>query len=303
MGRKTKVALTVGAAGVAAWAASKAVVKPIPREGKKALDFKKPVILAHRGGLFEAPEHTSAAFSKSAALGIHGFAIDIRLTKDEEIVVFHDEFLERTTDLSGRISDLTFNDLKQTDAGYHFTDAFGNHPYRGKGETILSLRELLEKYPHLFIIINLKDSPDTYEGSLMPSKLWRLLEELGVEDCVAVTSIYDEQIDRFNLYAQNRVAIGAGDHEVKKAYTAYTSKFGHLYNPRADFYRIPAKLGLFPLGLEGFMKYLNQLNIPVYFEGIEETDSCIKLLNAGAAGFVTDHPTSIMDIIQESIER
>ena len=51
MGRKTKVALTVGAAGVAAWAASKVVAKPVPREGKKALDFDKPVILAHRGGL------------------------------------------------------------------------------------------------------------------------------------------------------------------------------------------------------------------------------------------------------------
>ena len=40
----------------------------------------------------------------------------------------------------------------------------------------------------MFISINLKDSPETYEGSLMPSKLWRLIEELGVEDRVAVTS-------------------------------------------------------------------------------------------------------------------
>ena len=55
MGRKTKVALTLGAAGIAAWAASKAVVKPVPREGKKALDFDRTVILSHRGGLLEAP--------------------------------------------------------------------------------------------------------------------------------------------------------------------------------------------------------------------------------------------------------
>lgn len=68
----------------------------------------------------------------------------------------------------------------------------------------------------MLIAINLKDSPDTYEGSLMPSKLWRLLDELGAEDRVAVTSSYDEQTDRFNLYAQNRVATGAGDSEVKK---------------------------------------------------------------------------------------
>jgi glycerophosphoryl diester phosphodiesterase len=301
MGRKTKVALTFGAAGVAAWAASKVVAKPIPREGKKALDFDKPVILAHRGGLSEAPEHTSAAFSNSAELGVHGFAVDIRLTKDEEIIVFTDEFLDRTTDLSGRVADYSFNDLKKADAGYHFTDDTGNHPYRGKGEEILSLRELLEKFPHMFIAINLKDSPDTYEGSLMPSKLWRLLEELGAEDCVAVTSSYDEQTDRFNLYAQNRVATGAGDLEVKKAYASHTSKFGHLYNPRADLFRIPEKMGVFSLGTESFIHFLTQLNVPVYYEDVDDKNTFVKLLNAGAAGFITDRPTSTMEIIQENI--
>lgn len=301
MGRKTNVALTVGAAGVAAWAASKVVVKPVPREGKKALAFDKPVILAHRGGLSEAPENTLAAFSKSAELGVHGFAVDIRLTKDEEIIVFHNEFAERTTDFTGRIADFTLSELKMADAGYRFEDDNGQYPYRGKGEEILTLRELIQSFPHMLIAINLKDSPGTYEGSLMPSKLWRLLEELGAEDCVAVTSLYDEQTDRFNLYAQNKVATGAGENEVKKAYAAYTSMFGHLYSPRADLFRIPEKLGVFPLGTEGFINFLTEMNVPVYFEDVNDKDSFIKLLHAGAAGFITDRPTIAMEIMQESI--
>jgi glycerophosphoryl diester phosphodiesterase len=299
MGRKTKVALTFGAAGVAAWAASKVVAKPIPREGKKALDFDKPVILAHRGGLSEAPEHTSAAFSNSAELGVHGFAVDIRLTKDEEIIVFHDEYTDRTTDFVGKVSDFTFSELKQADAGYRFEDENGDTPFRDTGERILSLRELLESFPHLFIIINLKDSPDTYEGSLMPSKLWRLIEELSAENRIAVLSAFDEQTDRFNLYAQNRVVIGAGDDEVKKAYAAYTSKLGHLYSPRFDLFSIPEKLGLFPLGTESFIRFLSQLNVPVYFEAINEPETIIKLINNGAAGFITDRPSFVMEIVQD----
>ncbi|MER2089231.1 MAG: glycerophosphodiester phosphodiesterase family protein [Sporosarcina sp.] len=302
MGRKTNVALTVGAAGVAAWAASKAVAKPLSREGKKALAFDKPVILAHRGGLAEAPEHTLAAFSKAADLGVHGFAVDIRLTKDEEIIVFHDEFADRTTDFSGRIADYTLNELKMADAGYRFEDETGQYPYRGKEEKVLTLRELIQSFPHMLIALNLKDSPDTYEGSLMPSKLWRLLEELGAEDCVAVTSPYDEQTDRFNLYAQNRVATGAGDNEVKRAYAAFTSMFGHLYSPRADLFRIPEKIGLFPLGTEGFITFLSETNVPVYFEDVNEKNSFIKLLHAGAAGFITDRPTPAMEIISENID-
>lgn len=301
MGRKTKVALTVGAASVAAWAASKVVAKPIPREGKEALDFNKPVILAHRGGYSEAPENTLSAFLKSAELGVHGFAVDIRLTKDEEIIVFHDEFTDRTTDFSGRIADYTLSELKKADAGYRFEDDAGQYPYRGKGEVILSLRELLEKFPHMLIAINLKDSPGTYEGSLMPSKLWRLLDELGAEDRVAVTGPYDEQTDRFNLYAQNRVATGAGDNEVKKAYAAFTSKLGHLYSPRVDLFRIPEKLGVFPLGTEGFIHFLKQLNVPVYFEEVQDKESFAKLLNIGASGFITDRPTLAMEVLQEYV--
>lgn len=300
MGRKTKLALTVGAAGIAAWAASKAVAKPIPREGKKALAFDNTVILAHRGGLLEAPENTNAAFSKSAALGVHGFAIDVRLTKDEEILVFHDEYADRTTDFAGKIADFTLDELKKADAGYKFQDENGEYPYRDTGEQLLSLHELLEKFPHLFININLKDSPETYEGSLMPSKLWRLIEDLGVEDRVAVTSTYDEQIDRFNLYAQNRIAIGAGEDEVKKAYAAFTSQFGHLYNPHADLFRIPEKLGIFPLGTEGFIKFLTQLNVPVYYENINNRESIIQLLNAGAAGFITDRPAFAIELLQDN---
>lgn len=300
MGRKTKVALTVGAAGVAAWAASKVVAKPQPRPRKEALEFKDPVVLSHRGGMTSTPEHTMAAFSNSAELGVHGFAVDIRLTKDEEIVLFHDETADRTTDFSGRISDYTIDELKKADAGYMFEDEEGDFPFRGKGEKIISLRELLTAYPHMLIAINLKDSPDTYEGSLMPSKLWRLLEETGSEDRVIVMSAFDEQTDRFNLYAQNKVAIGAGNDEVKKAYASFSSKFGHLYNPRADLFCIAEKMGPFPMNTESFISFLSNLNVAVYYNHVSDMETIEKLLIAGAAGFITDKPALAMEVIQQN---
>lgn len=214
MGKKTNVALTVGAASIAAWAASKAVTKPTPRTNKKVLQYDKPIVLANRGGLAEAPENTLIAFKKAAALGVHGFLVDIRLTNDEEIIIFHDEYVNRTTNLEGRVADFTLAELKQADAGYFFKDEKGDFPYRQKGQTILSLKELLEQFPHLFMCIQIQDTPDTYEGSLIPSKLWYLIEALGAEEKVAVMSPFDEQVDRFNLYAQNRVATGARNREV-----------------------------------------------------------------------------------------
>ena len=120
MGKKTKVAFAIAAAGAAAWAGSKAISKPQKRLDKEALQYEHPIILAHRGGSQTAPENSIIAFKKAAELGVHGFEIDIRLTKDEEIIVFHDEFIDRTTNGSGRVSDMTLSELKTYDLGYQF---------------------------------------------------------------------------------------------------------------------------------------------------------------------------------------
>lgn len=110
-GKKTKLALAIAAASAAAWAGSKAFMKPQKREGKEVLQ-KAPVVLAHRGGAKLAPEHTMIAFEKAFELGVDGFEIDIRLTKDEEIVAFHDETIDRTSDGLGAVKDFTLEELK-----------------------------------------------------------------------------------------------------------------------------------------------------------------------------------------------
>lgn len=298
MGKKTKIGFAAVAVGAAAWAGSKALANPQARPQKEILSYDTPVVLAHRGGSAIAPENTLAAFKKSSELGVQGFEIDIRLTKDEEIIVFHDEYLDRTTDGAGRVADFTLAELQKFDLGYHFMDKNGQHSYRGKGEKIITLKELLEQFPELHINIDIKDSPETYEGSLMPSKLWRLIDSLGAHSQVVVTSFYDEQIDRFNLYAQNRVAIGAGENEIRKAYTAFNSQFGHLYKPRADVFQIPVRSSMFRLDLPRFIAFLGNLNIPVHYWTIDVAEEIEALLTAGAKGIITDRP----DIAVEAIK-
>ncbi|EPD52906.1 glycerophosphodiester phosphodiesterase [Paenisporosarcina sp. FSL H8-0542] len=301
MGKKTKVAFAIAAAGAAAWAGSKAISKPQKRPDKEALQYEHPIILAHRGGSLIAPENSMIAFKKAAELGVHGFEIDIRLTKDEEIVVFHDEYVDRTTDGAGRVADMTLSELKAFDLGYQFINEQQEYEYRGQGLTAITLRELFEAFPQMLINIDMKDSPETYEGSLIPSKLWRLIEELGAQNRVVVTSFHDEQIDRFNLYAQNSVALGAGENEVRKAYSAYTSQFGHLYHPRVDVFQIPVKSGVFPLDGEGFINFLSKLNVPVHYWTINDPQVMQRLLQSGAKGIVTDRPDLAVALLAEHI--
>ncbi|SUM44505.1 glycerophosphoryl diester phosphodiesterase [Staphylococcus petrasii] len=101
--------------------------KQIPR----FFDGQAPYIFAHRGGMAVRPEQTQLAFDNAVAHGLDGFETDVRLTKDEELIVFHDATVDRTTNGSGKVSEHTLAELKRLDAGYHFTDINGAHPYRG----------------------------------------------------------------------------------------------------------------------------------------------------------------------------
>lgn len=298
MGKKTNVAFAIAAAAGAAWASSKVISKPQTRPTKEALEYEYPIILAHRGGSALAPEGSPAAFENAANLGVHGFEIDIRLTKDEEIIVFHDEFLNRVTNFSGKVSDYTLVQLKEADLGYNFVNLDGEHSYRGIGEQIMTLGELLDTYPQMLINMDIKDPPQTYEGSLMPSKLWRLIDEKQSFKRVVVTSFYDEQIDRFNLYAQNTVALGAGEREVLKAYTSYTSQFRHLYHPNSDVFQLPVKSTIFPLDSVGFIKFLSSLNIPVHYWTIDDPILMKKLIQNGAKGIITDRPDLAIEALK-----
>lgn len=96
--------------------------------------------IGHRGACGHAPENTLLSMKKALELGVHGFEFDIQLSKDGEPVVIHDDTLERTTSGKGSVSDYTWQELQQFDAG--------------SGEKIPTLRnvlDLVDKRCRLFV--------------------------------------------------------------------------------------------------------------------------------------------------------
>ena len=77
----------------------------------------RPIIFAHRGASAHAPENTLAAFSLAVTLGSPAIELDVQLSADDSVVVFHDPSVERTTNGKGRIKDLTLDKLKVYDVG------------------------------------------------------------------------------------------------------------------------------------------------------------------------------------------
>lgn len=80
----------------------------------------QPLIYAHRGASAYAPENTLSAFLLAAEQGADGVEFDVKLTRDDRVIILHDQTLERTTSGSGNFKKYTFDELRKLDAGLKF---------------------------------------------------------------------------------------------------------------------------------------------------------------------------------------
>lgn len=240
MKNKTKVAITLGAvsAGVAAWAASKAIVKRTPRETKALLQNKEtPFIMRSQLNELQREEH---------------FVTTVYVTQDEQLVA---TTIPATEPLP--LGEIKYRTAEQLTADY---------------PQFILLEELHERLNDRILFIMIGDEPSSFEGSLIPSKLWEFIQKTNRCESVMIASEYEEQLDRFNLYAQNEVVIVATEDEVKKAYAAYSSALGHLYQPNADVAIIRLKDNVLRSHQRRFISFLNQLNVQVMIE-VEHSDT------------------------------
>lgn len=155
------------------------------------------------------PENTLLAFKKAAELdGITGIEFDVQLTRDNEIVVIHDERVDRTTDGTGYVQEYTLNELKQLYiAG---DDEIHRIP------TLRETFELLAPYckgKGLHLNIELKNSEIRYEG--MEQKVIDMVSEFNLEDYVVYSSFNHDSIGLVRQLKDDAdVAYLAGDYHV-----------------------------------------------------------------------------------------
>jgi len=92
---------------------------------KNRRDSKEMKILAHRGYSGRYPENTMLAFQKAAEAGCDGIELDVQLTKDDVVVIIHDETIGRVTDGGGMVKDYTYGELKKFNAAKNFPQVTG----------------------------------------------------------------------------------------------------------------------------------------------------------------------------------
>lgn len=151
---------------------------------------------AHRGFSGKYPENTMLAFKKAIEAGADGIELDVQLTKDGELVIIHDETIDRTTDGRGLVADYTYEELCRFDASFIYRGQMGFNK-------IPTLREYLELVKDKNIITNIELKTGILEYLGIEEKVWKLIQEYKIEDKVIISSFNHYSVLRMKNIAPN----------------------------------------------------------------------------------------------------
>src|SRR5215210_664900 len=181
------------------------LVALILRKGRKrTVRGEWPVNLAHRGASALAPENTFEAFRLAVEDGAGGLELDVHMTRDGHIVVIHDATVDRTTNGSGAVSEMTLDELRKLDAGHNFSPDGGPiRPYRGRGVRVPRLGEVLEGFPVVAVNIEIKTGTPGIEETVLG-----VLREANALGRTLVVSTPHDIVKRFRKVSGGHVFTG-----------------------------------------------------------------------------------------------
>ena len=267
-----------------------ALIEPLPAH--PFWSTPTPRVIAHRGGRGLWPENTLYAFEHAAALGVDVLEMDLRRSSDGEIVVLHDESVDRTTDGEGLVKGFPLAQLKQLDAGYRFTSDDGaSHPYRGQGISIPTLREVLDALPQTRLNLEMKPGDPG-----MAAPLCELIAANGAQQRVAVASIDQPAMDAFRA-ACPEVATAATKDEVVSFVRLSKLHVPALHRPAAQVLQVPDRLGAYELLTEGFLRDAAAFNLKVEVWTVNAPQDMQRLLAMNVDGIMTDFPDRLLKLL------
>jgi len=271
---------------------------------------RRVIAYAHQGGAWEAPSSTLYAVRRALELGATGIELDVHATADRHLVVCHDRTVDRTTDGSGAIADLTLQQLRALHNAYWWvpgTDAAGGlpddaYPFRSRpaGDpdiriaTLDEVLDLLEDYPHVALNLDIKQTApavEPYEELLAKTLLRR-----GHTDRIIVASFLDAATDAFAALAPS-IATSAGTVAVAQFWRAVRSG----EEPPASRHvalQVPAVRGGVTIVDEAFVVAAHRAAKAVHVWTVNDEAEMARLLDLGVDGLITDVPSVLVPLLQ-----
>lgn len=232
----------------------------------------KVQITAHRGGKGIAPENTIPAFLKSIEQKVDFVELDVRLTKDNELVVFHDENAKRVTGKNRKIKDMTLEEIKSLDAGSFFSKEY-------EGTQIPTLEEVVnvcKDKVKLNIEIKKQNKNENIE-----EKVINIVKKYNIQNQCVITCLNYEVLQNIKKL----------DNSIKVGYLVAMGE-GEFYNLDVDFFGLETSLVN-----ENIINLIHNKGKKVVAWTVNKQDDMQYMINLGVDNIITNIPQVLRDNI------
>lgn len=260
---------------------------------KPFLDRPGPWLVAHRGGSALAPENTFAAFDRAEALGADAIEIDVRLTRDGQVVIFHDDDTARVLGAPGTVEARTLAELRRLDAGATFTpDGGATFPWRGHGLSVPRLTDALVRYARVRFIVDAKvDDP------ALARALVAVVSGAGALDRVCLGSFFDAQAERIGLLAPDVARYFPQEAATCHVLAARAGAAGESCPGGFDLASLPDRIEAGVVVNADVVAHFHRRGIPVHVWTVDDEAEMRELLALGVDGIVTDRPDVLARVL------
>ena len=249
-----------------------------------------PLLMAHRGGSLLAPENTMAAFRNAVdRYDADVLEMDVRLTRDGRVVVIHDATVDRTTDGTGPVSQATWAQLAELDAGHRFRDLQGNHAFRGTGVRVPLFEEVLDAFPHTRL--NVESKAAEAAGPLV-----ELIRAFDAEHRVLVAAEFERTRRGARGYDG---PWGASRSQVAAAWFRQRTGLAVGGVPGTDALQVPETWGRLRIVTPEFVRVAHDMNLPVHVWTVDRAEDMRRLLDWGVDGIQSDRPDVLAGVLHD----
>ena len=273
------------------------LVVPDARDSVYYRDIERPLVIAHQGGDGVWPGDTMFAFENAVKIGADVLEMDAHITKDGQIVLMHDERVDRTTNGTGLIEDLTLDQLKQLDGAYKWSNDGGNtFPYRGRGILVPTLEELFQKFPQMRYVIEIKLTTNPIDKPLCA-----LIRQYNMQDKVVIASFHDGAMQNFRATCPE-VATSASRGEVTKIVLLGKIFLSGLVAPQYESIQPPydpAESKNIPIMTRRFIRESHAKNLAVEPWTVNDPELMKQYIEWGVDGIMTDRPDLMLEVLGE----
>ncbi|HWO13545.1 MAG TPA: glycerophosphodiester phosphodiesterase [Polyangiaceae bacterium] len=257
-----------------------------------ALRGPLPLTFAHRGGAGLWPENTLPAFRGAVELGCSHLETDLRMTRDGELVLFHDARLERTTNGSGELGAHTLAELERLDAGYHFTSDGRSFPWRGRGLKIPTFAELVEAAPHVGFNVEIKERAHDLPGVLVT-----FIERHGLAERIVVAAERYQLGRDFRRLSGGHIPTSASRRECLEFWFASRLRLTGFLRLPYQALQIPVRAGKVKLVTPRLLDAAHRAGLAVHVWTIDDPAEMARLLDLGVDGLMSDYPDRLRGVV------